>query len=255
MQRKISTLLVDDEPPARRKLRMLLADWPTIEIAGEAGDGLAAVAAIEARKPELVLLDVAMPELDGFAVVEAIEPAVRPAVIFVTAHDTFALRAFDVGAIDYLLKPVTRDRLATALGRVLPRLERGSRADEAARTTQAVEAGTPRTPLERFVVRSLDRLRIVSAADVRWMESAGNYVKLHTPGGVHLVRGTLQELERRLDPTRFVRIHRTAMVALDRVRSLVPAGHGDFTALLDSGDRVPLSRRYRGRLPPDLFGR
>ena len=251
MSERLTAVIADDEPPARRKLRALLAAWPDVEIVGEAGDGLEAVSLLESRRPALAFLDIRMPELDGFDVLGALEPADWPEVVFVTAYDEFAVRAFEIGALDYVLKPVTADRLAVAVDRALGRLRAGEtgRAD----LRSAVAAAASAEPLTRFVVRSLDRLRVVEADTVDWIEAAGNYIRLHTDSGAHLVRGTLQAVEGRLDPARFARIHRSAIVALDRVAHFVPAGHGDYTAVLRSGGRLTLSRRFRGRLPPMLF--
>jgi two-component system LytT family response regulator len=248
----VRALLIDDEPPARRKLRTLLAAWRTIEIIGEAGDGLEAIGMIESLNPDLVFLDIRMPELDGFGVLDALDPDRLPVVVFVTAHDEFAIRAFEAGAVDYVLKPVDRARLNTAVSRAVERVTLRQGAGPGLR--KAIDNARTAAPVERFVIRSLDRLRIVAADDVRWIESAGNYVKLHTTNGVHLVRGTLQELERRLDPTRFARIHRTTIVALAAVRQFIPAGRGDYHAQLHSGERLTLSRRFRDRLPAPLFG-
>lgn len=249
---EIRTVIVDDEPPARRKLRALLASRPDLEVVGEAGDGLEAIAVIEATRPSLVLLDIRMPELDGFDVLRSLDLPRWPAVVFVTAYDDAAVRAFDIGAVDYVLKPVARDRLDRALDRAMARL--ATAADRSADSVRvAVEAAEREAPLARFVVRSLDKLRVIDASDVRWIEAAGNYVKLHTDLGVHLVRGTLQALEGRLDRGRFARIHRSTIVALAAVLHFAPAGHGDYTAVMASGERLTLSRRYRDRLPPLLF--
>ncbi|MEZ4586631.1 MAG: LytTR family DNA-binding domain-containing protein [Gemmatimonadales bacterium] len=240
-----SVVIVDDEPPARRKLRAMLATRPELEIVGEAVDGLDAVRVLEERRPDLALLDLRMPELDGFEVLRAIDPGQWPVVIFVTAFDASAVDAFALGAVDYIQKPVTRERLDQALDRALQRLGALDRTTyrEALLSTERAQ------PLERFVVRSLGKLRVVELDDIRWIESAGNYVKLHTADGVHLVRGTLRALEQRLDPARFVRIHRSTLVALGAVDRFTPVGHGDYAAVLASGERLTLSRRYRDRLP------
>lgn len=248
---RVRTLVVDDEPPARRKLTSLLAARPDLELVGEAGDGLEALAMIESLRPDLVLLDVHMPELDGFGVLDALEPSRWPVVVFVTAYDEFAVQAFEVGAADYVLKPVNRDRLDTAVGRAVARVSAGGGAGA---LQPVLEQLAPKAPLSRFVVRSLDRLWLVRADEVRWIEAAGNYVKLHTAGRTHLVRSTLKRLERRLDPARFARIHRSVIVALPEIEHLRPAGHGDYEAVLRSGQRLAVSRRYRDRLPPALAG-
>jgi len=246
-----SVVIVDDEPPARRKLRAMLATRPELEIVAEAVDGLDAVRVLEERRPDLALLDLRMPELDGFEVLRAIDPGQWPVVIFVTAFDASAVDAFALGAVDYIQKPVTRERLDQALDRALQRLGALDR-----KTHQQALRSTERArPLERFVVRSLGKLRVVELDDIRWIESAGNYVKLHTADGVHLVRGTLRTLEQRLDPARFVRIHRSTLVALGAVDRFTPVGHGDYAAVLASGERLTLSRRYRDRLPDLLSER
>ena len=236
-------VIVDDEPPARDKLRRFVTDDGRARIAGEAGDGLEAVRVIEAERPDIVLLDIQMPELDGFAVLEALDLDPLPHIIFVTAHDEHALRAFEVRALDYLLKPVDRRRFTEALDRALehPRTD--------ARTALA---GVTDRLLERFLVRVRGRMRLVSVEEVDWIGGAGNYVELHAGGEAHLVRGTLREIEARL-PERFVRIHRSAIVNLDRVKELHGWSHGDLMVEMADGAELRLSRRYRDRLD-GVFG-
>jgi two-component system LytT family response regulator len=248
----IRTLIVDDEPLARDKLRAFLARQPGFELAGEAGDGLSAARLIEELRPDLVLLDIQMPELDGFEVLSAVEVEPLPHVIFVTAFDHYAVQAFEVGAIDYLLKPVAPDRFEQALDRARHQLDRGvgDLADRLARALEQVAPARPR--VERFLVKDQGRSHFVAAADVEWIEAAGNYLKLHTAGGTHLVRATMKEIESRLDPARFVRVHRTSIVNVDRIRYLEPWSHGDQLMVLQSGEKVMLSRRYRDRLPRTL---
>lgn len=241
-------VVVDDEPHAREKLRRYLADDPRVEWVGEAGDGMAAVALVEEVEPDLVLLDVQMPEMDGFDVLAALEGDRLPAVVFVTAHDEHAVRAFEVQAVDYLLKPVDRTRFAEAVGRALA--VGASRRREVRRVLEALPA--PR-PLERFLVRSRGRMHLVPVGDVDWIGAAGNYVELHVSGAVHLVRGTLQTLEERLSPVRFARIHRSTIVNLDRIAALHPWSHGDLQVELHDGTELRLSRRYRDRLE-ETFG-
>ena len=239
---ELSVVLVDDEPPARERLRRLLGEHADVRVVGEAGSGLEAVELIEAERPDVVLLDIQMPELDGFGVIEALDPTVVPQVIFVTAYDEHALRAFEVHAIDYLLKPVEPERLRVALGRAMER-----RPDT--RTTTALLRALPRSgrKLERFLIRLRSSMTLIPVTDVDWIGAAGNYVELHVGRDVHLVRGTLQELEDLL-PERFVRIHRSAIVNLDRVSRLLPWSHGDWMVELCDGTELRLSRRYRGRL-------
>lgn len=236
-------VIVDDEPPARDKLRRFVDEDGRARIVGEAGDGLEAVRVIEQERPDIVLLDIQMPELDGFDVLAALEVEPLPHVIFVTAHDEHAVRAFEVRALDYLLKPVDRRRFTDALDRAL---------DTPDADPRAALAGASTRPLERFLVRVRGRMRLVTVDDVDWIGGADNYVELHAGGETHLVRGTLREVEARL-PERFVRIHRSAIVNLDRVRELHGWSHGDFLIELRDGTELRLSRRYRDRLA-GVFG-
>jgi two-component system LytT family response regulator len=221
----VRVLIVDDEPLARERLRTLLGARPDVTVVGECGDGRDAVAKIESLRPDLVLLDVQMPEMGGFEVVDAVSPAHLPAIIFVTAYDEHAIRAFDVDAVDYVLKPVQPDRFGKAMDRA------------------AAQAGGP-----RFVVRQGARLSFVRADDVDWIESASNYARLHAGGRAHLVRETMKALEERLDPARFVRVHRSAIVNLDRVASVAAATHGELVITMRDGATVPASRTYAERL-------
>lgn len=245
----IRTIIVDDEPLARDKLRGFLTRHPTLELVGEAGDGLEAVRVIDALRPELVFLDIQMPELDGFEVLAAVEQEPLPHVIFVTAFDHYAVQAFEQGALDYLLKPVAPDRFDLAVDRALRQLASGQTQNLADRLDLVLEQSANRPRLERFLVKECDRSRFVPLQDVEWIEAAGNYLKLHAKDGVHLVRGALKLVESRLDPARFVRIHRTAIVNLDRIRYLEPWSHGDQVVVLQSGARLTLSRRFRDRMP------
>jgi len=254
----IRALIVDDEPLAREGLRLWLGHEPDLEVIGEAGDGESAVSAIVALRPDLVFLDVQMPGLDGFGVLGRVASEHLPAVVFVTSHDRHAVRAFDVHALDYVLKPVRAERLAEAVRRARADLARGE--DRAAperlgalldALDPAPRAGSPPCALRRFVVRGPSGFSIVRVEDVRWVRSAGNYAELHTARGTHLVRGTMDALERQLDADRFARIHRTIIVGLDEVREVTPTPHGDYTVRLADGATVPMSRTYRGRLGAD----
>lgn len=244
-----TVLLVDDEPPARTKLRRFIEDDARARVVAEAGDGAEAVRLIETLAPDIVFLDIQMPELDGFGVLEAVDPDRMPHVIFVTAHDQHAVRAFEVRALDYLLKPIDRGRFTDALNRALERLDAGP-AD-----VHAVldELPPERRRLERFLVRSRGRMVLVPVERVDWIGGAGNYVELHADGDTHLVRGTLAEIEARLPAGRFARIHRSAIVNLDRVRELHGWSHGDLMVELHDGTRLRLSRRFRDRLE-GVFG-
>ena len=248
----VRTIIVDDEPLARDKLRAFLARHEGFELAGEAGDGLSAARLIEEQRPDLVLLDIQMPEMDGFEVLAAVEVEPLPHIIFVTAFDHYAIQAFEVGAIDYLLKPVAPDRFDQALERARHQLDRGA-GDLADRLARALEQVAPARPrVERFLVKDQGRSRFVSAGEVEWIEAAGNYLKLHTPGGTHLVRATMKEIESRLDPALFARVHRTSIVNVDRIQYLEPWSHGDQLMVMKSGEKLMLSRRYRDRLPRTL---
>ena len=240
---RLRVLIVDDEAPARAKLRRYLEADERTEVVGEAENGLQAVERVESLQPDLVLLDVQMPGLDGFDVMAALQDGDLPHVVFVTAHDEHAVRAFEVRALDYLLKPVDRGRLRSAVDRVL---ESGRPGREALRALEDRPAAT--TALDRFLVRERGRLRLVAVDDVDWIGAAGNYVELHVGDRTHLVRGTLNELESRLPGRRFARVHRSTIVNLDRVRELQPWSHGDLLLVLDCGTELRLSRRYRDRI-------
>jgi len=250
----IRTAIVDDEPVAREGLRLWLAAEPDVHVVGEAGSPAAAVELVLRQRPDLLFLDVQMPEGDGFDVIEGIGAQHLPEVIFVTAHERHALRAFEVAALDFLLKPVREERFRTALERARSELARGEARQGPARLTALLDhvRGAPRPDgsrrIERFAVRTRDRFVIVPAAEVRWIGAAANYAELHLAGVTHLVRSTLAELEAGLDPGRFARIHRGTIVRLDCVREVIPAMHGDYDLVLDDGAVLKLSRRYRSRL-------
>jgi two-component system LytT family response regulator len=216
---------VDDEPVARRRIRRLLAADPDVTIVGDCADGASAVRAIAAERPDLAFLDVQMPELDGFEVVQSLRPAELPAIVFVTAFDRYALRAFDVHAIDYLLKPFTGDRFRTALARVRERLDRRETTDIAG-LVDGLREKQQRYPV-RVAVRLGDRVVVVDCRTLDWIAGADNYVTLHIGPRELLLRQTLASVERQLDPERFTRIHRSAIVQLDRIASWRPATHGD----------------------------
>jgi two-component system LytT family response regulator len=240
----LRALIVDDEPFARERVRRLLGEAPDIEIVGECPDGFRAVAAITALAPDLVLLDVVMPGKDGFEVLDELHGA-APAVIFLTAHDRFAVRAFEAAALDYLLKPFDEQRFALALDRARRALGGSDR--DRLRPVAFTPGG-----LTRLVVKHAGRIRFVKIADVSHITAEANYVSVHAGGDVHLVRETLGALEDELDPSRFVRIHRATIVNLDRVRELEPMFNGQYTVVLDDGARVTLSRRYRPHLERKL---
>lgn len=246
----LRVLIVDDEPVARRGIARLLQEAPDVEIVGECGDGAAAVEAIATLAPDLVFLDVQMPELDGFAVIEAVGAGRMPAVVFVTAFDQHAVRAFDAQAIDYVLKPIDPERFRRALQRaraMLSEPEEGfvRRVSEALKILGRSE---PSPHPARLAIRSEGRVRLVDIDTVERLVAAGNYVEFHASGKLHLMRETMASLEARLDPRRFVRVSRAAIVDVARIREVQPLFNGDFVVLLESGAQVNGSRRHRAAL-------
>ena len=251
MPEQIKTLIVDDEPLARRNLRLLLDKDPQIEIVGECGNGKEAVEAITNQKLDLLFLDIQMPEMDGFDVLQAVGPEQVQAIIFVTAFDQYALKAFDVHALDYLLKPFDEARFQRALKQAKSRIERRelnqlttklvALLDE--RSTREVAAKS--TYLTRLMVKLSNRVILLKVSDVDWIEADGNYAKLHVGGKCHLLREKMQDLENQLDPDKFVRIHRSIIVNLDRVKEMHPHFNGDFIVVLDDGAKLKLSRSRR----------
>ncbi len=244
---ELRVLVVDDEPIARQGLIAMLGREREVTLVGECGDGASAVEAIRRLRPDLVLLDVQMPVLDGFGVVRALGPDVPPGIVFVTAYDRYAIEAFEVHAVDYVLKPVSEARFHTALGRVRQRLGSARQGDLAARLERLLAEREAETAAPaRFLVRSGTRTYVVPVGAVEWIEAAGNYARLHTADGVHPVRMTMKELETSLARD-FARVHRSAIVALDRVRELRTLPSGDATLVLASGRTLTLSRSYRER--------
>lgn len=252
-------VVADDEPLARERIRRLLAEWPSYKIVRECEDGEQAVDAIVAERPDVVLLDVRMPGLDGMEVAAALAttlgqaaPAV-PIVVFVTAFDSYAVQAFEAGALDYLLKPVDRDRLGRALARIEARLE--ARADRvlAPALDPALAAFLDTLRRERayptrFLVRDAKGMYFVPVDDVDWVGAEGNYVGLHTGGRMHLVRDTMKSFASRLDPERFVRVHRSALVNIDRLKRVEPHAHGEYVLTMRDGSRMTSSRAYSAQL-------
>lgn len=247
----LTTLIVDDEPLARKRMRSLLLDYPDFDVAGEAADGAEALQKIEELGPEVVFLDVQMPELDGFEVVRRLDPERAPLVVFVTAFEQYALDAFRAGAAQYLLKPVDRDELLKAVVRVR-QLAASTSAPDPSLAAVLAHLQPPRTFLQRVAVRTNGRALLFRIDEVDWLESAGNYVRLHIGKGRYLLRETMTGLEEKLDPQRFVRIHRTAIVNVDRVRELQPVSHGEYSVILNDGTRLTLSRLFRERIEPLL---
>jgi two-component system, LytTR family, response regulator len=265
----IRTLIVDDEPVARDLIRIRLSREPDFAIIGEAGDGATAVAAVARDLPDLLFLDVQMPGLTGFQALEAMAGNHLPHVVFVTAFDQFALRAFEAHAIDYLVKPVNQERWLVALARA--RAMVASDSDEQRERLAAMlgdlhgaetamtgvqlgaapdDARPPSIHIRRFVVKENDRIFLIPAAQVDWIEASANYVLVHVHGKTHRVRGTMAALERDLDPQQFARIHRSTIVNLDRIAEIQPSFNGDFHVLLRDGSQVRMSREFRSRVLP-----
>jgi len=251
---RIRTVIVDDERLARGALRMRLQDEPDIEVVGEAATGREAVTLIAEALPDVVFLDVQMPGMDGFEVLDRVSQTWLPIVVFVTAHDRYALKAFETHALDYLLKPFTRDRFRAALERARAAFANAGDAS-AHRGLVRLLNDRSRSPADerrgyfvRFAVKRHRGMRLVQVRDIDYIEARGNYAEIHAAGQTHLVRMTMQELEHRLDPSMFVRIQRSTIVQIDRIRDIVAANHSDFDLSLHDGTVLRLSRTYRGRL-------
>jgi two-component system LytT family response regulator len=237
--------VADDEPLARDCVRLALRHHPDVVVVAECGDGRAAVAAIEQHAPDLVFLDVQMPDLDGFEVVEQVGLDRMPPVVFVTAYDQHALRAFELHAVDYLLKPFDDDRFGDMLRHARLRLGREGGADLAARLQGLLAS---RGYASRILVREGERLEFIAVAEISWIEAAGNYVRVHAGPRTATARITLSALLDRLDPAMFARVHRSIVVNLSRVRSIHPWYGGDYTAVLTDGQELRVSRTYREAL-------
>ncbi|HVH68271.1 MAG TPA: LytTR family DNA-binding domain-containing protein [Gemmatimonadales bacterium] len=258
----IRTLIVDDEPTARAGIRQLLSGDPEIVVMGECADGRQASAAIRESAPDLVFLDVQMPELDGFGVLREVGVDSPPAFVFVTAYDQYALRAFEVHAIDYLLKPFTDERFRESLQRAKQQVRQGQLVGlsrKLAALLDGVDGGAraldrPSRPeyLERLVVKSGGKVTLVRVADIEWIDAEGDYVRIHVGKAWHLLRETMKNLEGQLDPERFVRIHRSTIVNLERVKELQPFFRGEYVVVLQSGITLKLSRGYRDHLEARL---
>ena len=245
----IRVLVVDDEAPARQRLADLLRKDVEVEEILEAADGISAVDAIQSLAPELVFLDVQMPELDGLEVIDAVGAAQMPLTIFVTAYDQHAIRAFEANALDYLLKPFSDERFEAALSRGKIRLHERRTCEFGRRMMKMVSSASETTrPLDRLVVKCSSSSRFVRVAEIDWIEAAGVYVNLHVGEQSVLYRAALHELAGRLDPRRFVRVHRSAIVNIESIVQLEPVSHGEFDVVLKNGARTRVSRNYRAQL-------
>jgi two-component system LytT family response regulator len=245
----VRTLIVDDEPLGRQRLRTLLKEDPDVALVGECEDGAQALAALKAAPCDLVFLDVQMPGLDGVELVRAVGPERMPAVVFVTAHDRYAVHAFELRAVDYLLKPFDRARFERSLVWAKDHVGRARLAEADDPFAPPAGEGKARArPSQYVTVREPGRFYLLKAEDVDWVEAAGNYLRLHVGRDTHLLRETMNSLERRLDPARFVRIHRSAIVNVERVREFQALFHGEYAVILRDGTELTLSRNYRSGL-------
>jgi len=250
---KIRTMVVDDEPVARERMVGLLSQEKDIELVGECADGQQAISAIQHQHPDLVFLDVQMPAMNGFEVIDAVGPERMPLVIFVTAYDQHALRAFQVRALDYVLKPFDRERFQEALQRARAQIQRDETGDLGRRLLALVKdlrRDQPKT--DRLVVKSGGRLFFLRADEIDWIEAAGNYVRLHVGTTSHLLRETMNAIEGRLDPEKFFRIHRSRIVNMERIQEMQPWLNGEYAVVLRTGTRLTLSRGYREKLQERL---
>jgi two-component system LytT family response regulator len=254
MTTRIRTLIVDDEPAARDTIRLLLKDDPEFQLVGERADGRSALLAIRDETPELLFLDVQMPEMDGFTLLRHLNPSQLPVVIFVTAYDRYALRAFEAHALDYLLKPFDDDRFRDTAERAKQQV-RQARLGRASQQLRALleETGEPSSaaiasPLERLVVKSGGKATVLGVAEIDWIEAEGDYVLIHVGKASHRLRDTMMHLEARLASDRFVRIHRSVIVNLDRIKELQPFFRGDQVVVLRDGTNLRLSRGYKDNL-------
>ena len=255
---KIRAIIVDDEKPARRRLRELLERQPEIIVVAECSNGEEAVRQIRTLQTDLLFLDIQMPGLDGFGVVGEIGAAQMPATIFVTAYDQYALKAFDVCALDYLLKPFSDERFERCLARVLSFVRTQQREEMSHRILSLLEQVQPRqsesaaAPLDCLTIKNGKRILFLRVEEIDWIEAAGVYVQIHAAGKTWLHRTSLGELESKLDPRQFLRIHRSTMVNRRKVRELHPHSHGDFLMLLHDGTELKLSRSYRQKVEASL---
>jgi two-component system, LytTR family, response regulator len=246
---KIRALIVDDELLARKFIRRILKHDPEFEIVGEATNGKEAVAMIGEEKPDLVFLDVQMPEMDGFGVLKAIGLNNLPDIIFTTAYESYAIRAFELHALDYLLKPFDQQRFRDALNYAKERLN--CRQEEEGRLQIGAlldRINSRQEYLDRLIIRAGGRITFLHTREINWIEADDKYVHLHTDKGARMVRQTLTAMEAQLDPAKFVRIHRSAMVNLDRIRELQPLFNGEYSLLIDDKTKLTLSRKYKEKL-------
>jgi two-component system, LytTR family, response regulator len=249
----LCVMVADDELPARQRIIDGLRQYSEVATIIEASDGLSAVEIIQNRRPDLAFLDVQMPELNGLEVIAEVGAERMPLTVFVTAYDEHAIRAFEASAIDYLLKPFSDERLEMTMARVIRRMDERSMQEFGQRILRMVSATPARDlPLDRLVVKSGGSTRFVRVADIDWIEAAGVYANLHIGGKELLYRSALSELAERLDPVRFIRVHRSAIVNIESILRLEPISHGEFEVVLKDGSRSRISRTYRSQLEKRL---
>lgn len=246
---KIRTVIVDDEELGRDRIQSLLEMQPDVEIVGVCSDGPSAVETIERAQPDLVFLDVQMPGMDGFEVIENLDPSRLPSVVFVTAHDGHAIRAFEIHALDFLLKPFDQTRFEKALERARTQVTKAQGPVIDSRLVSLLEElREERKYPERLIVKSSGRVFFVRTEEIDWVEASGNYVKIHTKAEAHLLRESMKNMEAKLDPKIFVRIHRSAIVNIDRIKELEPWFHGEYIVIMRDGTRLTASRVFSDRL-------
>ncbi len=246
---KIRAVIVDDEELGRDRIHSLLDQQTDITVVAVCADGVSALETIDREQPDLVFLDIQMPGMNGFEVAENIDPAWMPAIVFVTAHDAYAIRAFEIHALDFLLKPFDQTRFEKALERARTHIVRkkGQTIDSSL-VSFLEELREERKYPERLIVKSSGRVFFVRTEEIDWVEASGNYVKIHTKGDAHLLRESMKNMEAKLDPKTFVRIHRSAIVNIDRIKELEPWFHGEYIVIMRDGTRLTASRVFSERL-------
>lgn len=249
IETSIRALIVDDEPPARDIIRRMLKDDPEIEVVGECSNGREAIKSLEELSPDLLFLDIQMPEMDGFALLESLEEKSLPVIIFVTAYDRYALRAFEYYALDYLLKPFDHERLEKAIMRAKANLLEKNAEDRSRQMLALLNQINARSEYrDRFVIKSNGRVLLVNAEEVDWIETSGNYLLLHEGRNSHLIRETLNNLEQQLDPRKFLRIHRSTMVNINSIKEMHVHFNDEQVVILKDGSQLTLSRRYKEKV-------
>lgn len=248
--KKIRAIIVDDEPFARKGIRRELEHDGAVEIVAECANGRDAVRSIQEHKPDLVFLDLQMPEVDGFGVVEAVGVENMPMVIFITAYDQFALKAFEIHALDYILKPFDKERFQNALQRAKKQIQQTGVDDLSSRLLGLLDDAKNNKEkfLERIVVKNAGKIFFLQTDEIDWIEASDNYVRLHVGKESHLVHGTMSKLESKLDPEKFIRVHRSTIINLSRIKELHPLFHGEYSIRLQSGKELTSSRSYKHNL-------